>query len=222
MLKVASLALVALVTVAASVAQAGPTPAQKCSASKIKATSKKASAKLKCHEKAILKGVSVDPLCLTKAEEKFTDAFAKAQEKGECVTTGDTASVEALVDDFVDDAVAALNPPVPVSFASVVQPIFTSRCTSCHSGAFPAAGLSLAVGVAYGNIVNVTSSQVAALKRVLPSNASSSYLYQKITNTMVPPDMGPPTQPMPLASYPMPSAEIDTIENWINQGALNN
>jgi hypothetical protein len=210
-------ALVVSLAVAASVALAGPTPAQKCTAAKLKATGKKASAKLKCHEKAVLKGLAVDPACLAKAEEKFTDAFAKAEAKGGCLTNGDAASIEALVDTFVDDTVDALEPPVVVSFASDVQPIFSSRCTSCHSGAFPSGGLSLAVGVAYGNIVNVASIQVPALARVLPGDASSSYLYQKITNAP-----GIVGAPMPFGSFPMPSGEIDTIEDWINQGALNN
>jgi hypothetical protein len=217
MQKLAALVLIAFVAVAASVAQAGPTPAQKCSASKIKATSKKAAAKLKCHEKAITKGVAVDPACLTKAEDKFTDAFAKAEAKSGCATTGDTNAIEALVDTFVDAAVVALEPPV--SFASSVQPIFSASCATsgCHSGAFPAGNMNLESGQAYGNIVNVVSLEVPALKRVLPGAASSSYLYQKITNAM-----GIVGLPMPLGSYPMPSDDIDAIEAWINQGAQNN
>jgi hypothetical protein len=218
MQKLAVLILVASLAVAASVAQAGPTPAQKCTAAKLKATGKKASAKLKCHERAVLKGLAVDAACLTKAEEKFAEAFTKAEAKSGCVTPGDAGSIETLVDTFVDDTVDALEPPpVVVSFAADVQPIFSSRCTSCHSGAFPSGGLSLAVGLAYGNIVSVASGQVPALTRVLPSDASSSYLYRKITNAM-----GIVGAPMPFGSYPMPSGEIDTIEDWINQGALNN
>lgn len=215
MQKLAALVLVAFVAVAASVAQAGPTPAQKCTGAKIKAASKKAAARLKCHEKATLKDVEVDQTCLQRAVDKFTDAFAKAEAKGGCAITGDTNSIEALVDTFVDDVVDALEPPV--SFASVVQPIFTSRCTSCHSGAFPAGGLSLAVGLAYGNIVNVASGQVPAIVRVLPGDASSSYLYQKITNAA-----GIGGAPMPFGSYPMPLVESDAIEAWISQGAQNN
>ena len=218
MLKLLALSFAACI-LAAPVAFAASTPAQKCSGSKIKATSKKASAKLKCHEKAILKGVAVDPECLAKAEEKFTDAFAKAQAKGGCLTTGDTGSIEALVDSFVDDSVAALNPPVPVSFAATVQPIFSANCATsgCHSGAFPSGSLNLEPGMAYGNIVNVASAEIPAVKRVLPSDASSSYLYQKITNAP-----GIMFAPMPFGAYPMSSENIDAIEAWINEGALNN
>jgi hypothetical protein len=221
MKKVVALALVtlAVAAVSVSVAEAGPTPAQKCTGSKLKATGKKAAAKLKCHEKAIKKGIAVDPACLAKAEEKFADAFAKAEAKGGCLTTGDTGSIEGLVDTFVDDAVAALDPPVPVSFATDVQPIFSGRCATsgCHMGGSPAGSLSLEAGVAYGNIVNVASSEVPAVSRVLPGDASNSYIYQKITDAP-----GILFSPMPFGSYPMPSDDIDTIESWINQGALDN
>jgi hypothetical protein len=217
MKKVVALALVSLAVAAASVAEAGPTPAQKCTGSKLKATGKKAAAKLKCHEKAVKKGVAADPDCLAKAEEKFADAFAKAEAKGGCLTTGDAGSVEGLVDTFVDDAVAALDPPV--SFATDVQPIFSTNCATsgCHSGSFPPGDLNLEPGQAYGNIVNVASSEVPALSRVLPGDASNSYLYQKITDAM-----GIVNQPMPFGSYPMPQPNIDAIESWIDQGALDN
>jgi hypothetical protein len=219
MKKVVALALVSLAVAAAAVAEAGPTPAQKCTGSKLKATGKKAAAKLKCHEKAVKKGVAADPDCLAKAEEKFADAFAKAEAKGGCLTTGDAGSVEGLVDTFVDDAVAALDPPVPVSFATDVQPIFSANCATsgCHSGVSPTGNLNLEPGQAYGNIVNVASFEVPAVSRVLPGDASSSYLYQKITNAM-----GIVGVSMPYFSDPLPSDEIDAIESWINQGALNN
>jgi hypothetical protein len=211
--KFVSLALVAVL--AASMADAAPTPAQRCSAAKMKATAKKATAKIKCHEKAMLKGVAVDPLCLAKAETKFTDAFARAELKGGCATVGDAAALEAEVDVFVGAVVGALTPPV--SFAAVVQPIFSSNCTSCHAGAFPASGLSLEVGAAYANIVNVASTQAPAFSLVAPTDAANSYLYQKITNA--PGIIG---VPMPFGSYPMASGDIAAIEAWINEGALNN
>lgn len=205
------------VVVTVSVALAGPTPAQRCASAKLKAGSKKAAAKIKCHDKAILTGGAVDPACLGRAEEKFTAAFAKAELKGGCATTGDASAVEALIDGFVDDVVAALEPQV--SFAAAVQPVFSASCATsgCHSGAFPAGGLNLESGQAYANIVNVASSEVPALKRVLPGDDSSSYLYQKITNAA-----GIVGSPMPLGSYPLPSDDIDAIQAWINQGAPNN
>jgi hypothetical protein len=217
MRKVVALALVAFVAAAASVAQAGPTPAQKCTAAKIKAASKKAAATLKCQQKAILKGIAVDQPCLDKAQNKFDEAFAKAEAKGGCATAGDAAAIGPVVDTFVDDLVAALEPPV--SFAASVQPMFSANCATsgCHSGTFAAAGLDLGVGQAYANIVNVASTEQPLLKRVLPGDAASSYLYQKLTNAP-----GISGAPMPLGSFPLPADDLDVIEAWINQGALNN
>ena len=122
-----------------------------------------------------------------------------------------------MVDTFVGDVVTALEPPV--SFASTVQPIFSANCATsgCHSGAFPSASLNLEPGMAYGNIVNVASTEVPAVKRVLPGDATNSYLYQKITDAT-----GILFAPMPFGSYPMPANDIAAIEAWINEGALNN
>lgn len=192
-----------------------PRPRSGARRPRLKAASKRAAAKLKCHDKAILTGGAVDPLCLSKAEDKYNAAFDKAELKGGCATGGDAGAV--LVDAFVDDVVDALEPPV--SFAASVQPIFSANCATsgCHTGGSPLAGLNLEPGQAYGNIVNVASTQIPAIQRVLPGDASNSYLYQKITDAM-----GIMGSPMPFGSFPLPQDDIDAIEAWINQGALNN
>lgn len=46
---------------------------------------------------------------VSKAQSKFTSRFAKADSKGGCLTTGDAATVEAVVDAFVADAVAKVS-----------------------------------------------------------------------------------------------------------------
>jgi hypothetical protein len=106
-----------------------------------------------------------------------------------------------------------------VSFSAQVQPIFTASCASagCHGGMMPAQGLSLSAGVSYSKLVNVISSQCAdGRKRVLPGQPSMSYLIDKMMGVdlcagTVMPKMGP-----------VPSADIQTISNWICQGAPNN
>jgi hypothetical protein len=80
-------------------ATAGGTPGQKCAAAKRKAAGKKLAAKLGCYAKAKSKApFSVDPACLTKAEGKFSAAFAKAG----AACPGTTAAIEALVDNCVN------------------------------------------------------------------------------------------------------------------------
>ena len=79
-----------------------------CAASKQKAAAKKFSDKVKCHGKAIKKGIAVDPACLTKAEGKFQAAFTKAEGKGGCLTTGDVNDIETLMDDTLTDLLEAI------------------------------------------------------------------------------------------------------------------
>jgi hypothetical protein len=72
------------------------------------ATGKKVSDKLKCAATAAGKALAVDPICLSKAEAKFTKAFTKAEAKGGCPTTNDAGTVESLVDDCVGAVQTAL------------------------------------------------------------------------------------------------------------------
>jgi len=110
-----------------------------------------------------------------------------------------------------------------VSFATNVQSVFTANCIGCHSGAGAPEGMSLANGVAYGAIVNVAAGEVAALKRVRPYLPDSSYLVHKIQGTQG--TVGGSGARMPLGcsgGSRLPNATINTIRNWILQGANNN
>src|SRR5262249_15368781 len=95
----------------ATLASAGGTPDQKCASSKLKAAAKNALDELKCHAKAVKKGVAVDTECIGKAEQKFSDSFTKAEDKGGCATVGDASDVEAIVESAVGAFVAALPDP---------------------------------------------------------------------------------------------------------------
>src|SRR5262245_48130607 len=74
----------------------------RCAAAKLKATGRKAKTKLRCQAKATGRGVTVDPACLPKAEARFVAVFAKAEARPPCLTTGDAAGIERLVDDLVE------------------------------------------------------------------------------------------------------------------------
>lgn len=89
-----------------------------CSAGKKKCVSKKMKALLKCHEKAVKKGLALDTNCITKAKNKFDGGadpakgcFEKLESAGGCSTLDDTAALEAKVDAFVDDVVCELQSP---------------------------------------------------------------------------------------------------------------
>ncbi len=81
-----------------------------CDLLKLKATGRKAAAKLRCRAVATLAG-SADPRCEAAAERRFDDAFAAAEAKGSCTVVGDAPATEASVDQFVNDFAAALGAP---------------------------------------------------------------------------------------------------------------
>ncbi len=106
-------------------------------------------------------------------------------------------------------------------FAAAVQPIFTANCafSGCHAGASPAQGMNLSDGQAYANIVNVMSNQ-SGLLRVEPSEPDSSYLVHKIQGTQG--SVGGSGGQMPLGRTALTQTQIDTIRQWIADGAANN
>ena len=103
-----------------------------------------------------------------------------------------------------------------VDFATQIQPIFDRNCalSGCHAADTASAGQILDAGKSYANIVNVTSTEVAPEKRVLPGDSAHSYLYEKISQAQ--PASG---GQMPLGSDPLPSDQIALIKSWIDQGA---
>lgn len=106
-----------------------------------------------------------------------------------------------------------------VSFSGDVAPILVSSCATngCHKGMMPQQGLDLTAAASYQNLVNVAAQQCNdGRKRVLPGDPDQSYLIDKMLGV----DMCSGTQ-MPKLK-PLPSAQIETIANWICSGAPNN
>jgi len=107
-----------------------------------------------------------------------------------------------------------------VSFAGDLQPIFTSTCSgsTCHAGRRPAAGLSLAAGSSYANLVGVAASGCSDGRvRVAPGAPDSSYILDKLLGMNM--CRG---QQMPLMNPNLPTAQTDMIRSWICDGAPNN
>src|ERR1051326_8589917 len=103
--------------------------ARDCAARKLKATGKKAYSRLKCHAKATRKGTTVDPFCLTKAGDKFSAAWDKAEAKGGCATLNDKMTIETKVDAFVTGVVAML-PSGPTRTPTTNTPSTSSTTTT--------------------------------------------------------------------------------------------
>lgn len=93
-----------------------------CQSSKIKAAAKKTKCLLGLRAKVIANDKPLDPLKVQKCVDKFTQGFSKAEAKPPCNTTGDTGTIEAKVDAFVDDVDSELN-PVPTTTTTTTLPV---------------------------------------------------------------------------------------------------
>lgn len=106
------------------------------------------------------------------------------------------------------------------SFGADIQEIFNRRgCTAsqCHGVSPGQASLNLSAGAAYGDLVNVPSSQDASWIRVVPGDASASLLYLKVSQA------NPPVGArMPQGLSPLDTIDQHNIRNWIDAGASNN
>ena len=101
------------------------------------------------------------------------------------------------------------------SLARDLQPIFSARCAvaGCHITATQAnLGVVLKdTATTYASVVNVPSGQIPGVVRVVPGDSTQSWL-------MVLLDTGE----MPKEGAMLSQGTLDTIRNWIDQGAQNN
>lgn len=103
-----------------------------------------------------------------------------------------------------------------VSYASQVQPIWDTSCTTnCHGGNRPSARLDLTPAGSYGSLVNAPGD--CGKVRVAPGSPANSYLLNKLTGA----NICAGTQ-MPARGVSLPAAQIDLIRAWICQGAPRN
>ena len=91
-----------------------------------------------------------------------------------------------------------------VDFARDVQPILKARCLSCHNPERHEAGLSVATRAA---LLKGGASGPA----LVPGSSRDSLLIQRITGFSAP--------VMPFASEPLTEAQIETLRDWVDQGA---
>ena len=110
------------------------------------------------------------------------------------------------------DVVAENDPFAPV------QSIFNSRCVECHNSGSPSAGLNLESTMSFDNLVNVPSTQQSDLSRIEPLDADASYLVRKVRGDQG--ENGISGGQMPLGGPPLSAGQIQTIEDWVNNGAL--
>jgi hypothetical protein len=109
------------------------------------------------------------------------------------------------------------DPSVPFSkFSSIQEKVFTPRCDKpgCHGNTNNQADLFLGEGQAFQSLVGVPSLLFPVLKRVMPDSSSKSLLIKILKGEVSP--------RMPLDGGFLSDAVIDSIANWIDDGAINN
>ena len=89
-----------------------------------------------------------------------------------------------------------------------VQAVFDASCTSCHGGAHPSAGMSLADGASYDNLVGVPATTACGgAMRVAPSDPDHSCLWQLVSAGTMP------------RGGTLTAIDKDAIRTWIANGA---
>jgi len=108
-----------------------------------------------------------------------------------------------------------------VSFAEDIQPIFLENCVECHDQA--GEGI-LASGFSVNNYDSVMKGTKFG-PVVVPGSSVSSALYLVVAQKTAPEIQMPPQHAEAWAEgrgRPLSEDEIETIRDWIDQGALDN
>ncbi|HVZ31897.1 MAG TPA: hypothetical protein VG963_05700, partial [Polyangiaceae bacterium] len=120
--------------------------------------------------------------------------------------------------------------PLPAEsgfFHESVRPILEKTCSSCHNDSSPEANMPLGGHISSADIVkllvDVPSAHGGQFKRVVPGDASQSWLYLKASGTAMNAGCQGSTcnaQVMPpTGQVTLSQSELDTIKKWINDGA---
>ena len=111
-------------------------------------------------------------------------------------------------------------PPPPVTFgpnfSEIQAAVFTPTCavSGCHTGAGAPQGLQLDEANSYTLLVSVASTEDPGVLRVAPGDPENSYLIHKLEGRA---SVG---EQMPLNGTPLSQANIDSIRQWITEGAI--
>lgn len=137
----------ALAVLALALVCAAPAAAQeeksKCSAAKLRAVGAYQAALAGCAAKSVAKDLpTVDPLCLTKAQQKLAARFEKAERKSDCRTWREAVSMQELLDDGFVLLHKILVPPRSVCCATSAACLWVADEAACTAvtGTVGAAG----------------------------------------------------------------------------------
>ncbi len=122
------------------------------------------------------------------------------------LTTIFLVSVYAILQSSPTNAASDVYSPsrTDISYSKDVQPILEIRCGKCHMGDYPSEGLDMGI---YETLM--AGSQNGPV--IVPGDANDSLLIEKVVEGE-----------MPKRGPKLTSAQIQTLIDWINAGALNN
>jgi hypothetical protein len=194
--------------VTATTAALGTAGKSACEAAKEKAAGKKAASKLTCHAKAVSKGAAVDPLCLTKAEDKFVSGFAKAEDKGDCAATGDAAAIEALVDSLVSTVLAIVQPvatttTTPASTTTTTTAVTSTTTTTVAAStttSTTAASTSTTTSTPASSTTTTSAATTTTTTTTLPTTSTTTSTSTTTTTLVTPVSFSSQVQPIFNAS----------------------
>jgi len=108
------------------------------------------------------------------------------------------------------DDLSAIEELPHIDFATEIQPIFDTHCTSCHGGPNPIAFMDLEQG--HAQLVGIPSFQIPQFNRIEPNFPGDSYLFLKINcaNQFE-------GDRMPREAPPLSLLDQALIRDWINQ-----
>ena len=104
----------------------------------------------------------------------------------------------------------------PLSYGKDVEPIIVKACAECHGGTSPKKGLDLSMGKGFADLSGRQSQESPAMALVKPGDPAASFLWLKVSHTATEGRGMPRTM---FGSKKLPAAELNTIRDWIIQGA---
>lgn len=142
--------------------------------------------------------------CGTQAPQAATEPAIVAQSLSTATETKTPANEPSSSAPATNAPTGAGSATTGVSFANDVAPIFEASCNKCHGIEQVKEGLDLTIydGVMAGSFNGAV---------IVPGNANESYLIQQVVEGE-----------MPKRGLGLTDGQIQTLIDWVNQGALNN
>ncbi len=143
-----------------------------------------------------------------------TDATASAGSTSDGGSTGDTSATSSPT---TSASAGSTGMAVELSHATDIQPIWDKYCmAACHEAGGSGAGSLLMDGDDYDALVGVAALGLPTMDLVAPGDRLTSYVWHKLSGTQM--EVGGAGSKMPLGMA-MTQEELDTIGQWIDEGA---